>query len=98
MKLEKIKNEERNNSSQRKYKPYNWDKMLKKGNLVENFEIIKPKAEHLEKQEKINEKLMNAKENDINLQQKFSNCLIDVIKAKLSILIILEKNESKRKI
>ena len=87
MRLEKIKNGERNNNtSQRKYRAYNWDKMLKKGNLVENVEIIRQKAEHLEKQAKMNEKLLNAKENDIDLQQKVSNCLIDAIKAKLSIL------------
>ena len=88
MRLEKIKNGERNNNtSQRKYRPYNWDKMLKKGNLVENVEIIKQKAEHLENQAKMNEKLLNTnKENDIDLQQKVSNYLIDAIKAKLSIL------------
>ena len=88
MRLEKVKNEERNhNTSQRKYRPYNWDKMLKNGNLVENVEIIKQKAEILENQAKMNEKLLNSNnENDINLQQKVSNYLIDAIKAKLSIL------------
>ena len=88
MRLEKVKNEERNhNTSQRKYRPYNWDKMLKNGNLVENVEMIKQKAEILENQAKMNEKLLNSNnENDINLQQKVSNYLIDAIKAKLSIL------------
>ncbi len=61
--------------------------MLKNGNLVENVEIIKQKAEILENQAKMNEKLLNSNnENDINLQQKVSNYLIDAIKAKLSIL------------
>ena len=88
MRLEKIKNEDRNhNTSQRKYKPYNWDKMLKNGNLAENVEKIKQKAEHLESQAKMNEKLLNTnKGNDVDLQQKVSNYLIDAIKAKLSIL------------
>ena len=83
----RIKNEDRNhNTSQRKYRPYNWDKMLKNGNLVENVEMIKQKAEHLENQAKMNEKLLNTNENDVDLQQKVSNYLIDAIKAKLSIL------------
>ena len=88
MRLEKIKNEDRNhNTSQRKYKPYNWDKMLKNGNLAETVEKIKQKAEHLESQAKMNEKLLNNNNgNDVDLQQKVSNYLIDAIKAKLSIL------------
>ena len=88
MRLEKIKNEDRNhNTSQRKYKPYNWDKMLKNGNLAETVEKIKQKAEHLESQDKMNEKLINNNNgNDFDLQQKVSNYLIDAIKAKLSIL------------
>ena len=88
MRLEKAKNEEKNhNTSQRKYRPYNWDTMLKKGNLVENVEIIKQKAEHLEKMAKMDEKLLNINnEKDVELQQKVSNYLIDAIKAKLSIL------------
>ena len=87
MRLEKIKNEERNhNTSQRKYRPYNWDKMLKSGNLAENVEVIKQKAEMLENQAKMKEKLLNNNENDVDLQQKVSNYLIDAIKAKLSIL------------
>ena len=41
----------------------------------------------MENQAKMNEKLLNSNnENDINLQQKVSNYLIDAIKAKLSIL------------
>ena len=87
MRLEKIKNEERNhNTSQRKYRPYNWDKMLKSGNLAENVEVIKQKAEMLKTQAKMKEKLLNNNENDVDLQQKVSNYLIDAIKAKLSIL------------
>ena len=83
----RIKNEDRNhNTSQRKYRPYNWDKMLKNGNLVENVEMIKQKAEHLEREAKMNEKLLNTNGNDVDLQQKVSNYLIDAIKAKLSIL------------
>ena len=93
MRLEKIKNEDRNhNTSQRKYKPYNWDKMLKNGNLAETVEKIKQKAEHLESQAKMNEKLLNNNNgNDVDLQQKVSNYLIDAIKAKLSILDNLGK-------
>ena len=83
----RIRNEDRNhNTSQRKYRPYNWDKMLKNGNLVENVEMIKQKAEHLESQAKMNEKLLNTNGDDVDLQQKVSNYLIDAIKAKLSIL------------
>ena len=48
--------------------------------------MIKQKAEVLENQAKMDEKLLNNNENDIDLQQKVSNCLIDAIKAKLSIL------------
>ena len=63
------------------------DKKLKKGNLVENVQIIKQKVEYLEKQAKMNEKLLNTnKENNIDLQQKVFNYLIDVIKQKFSIL------------
>ena len=88
MRLEKIRNEDRNNNtSQRKYKPYNWDKMLKKGNLAENVELIKQKAERLEIQAKMEEKLLKTNTGyDVDLQQKVSNYLIDAIKAKLSIL------------
>ena len=86
MRLEKDK-ERNNNVSQRKHKEYNWDKMLKNGNLVENLEKIRQKAEVLENQAKKNEKLLNTNGNDdIELQQKVSDCLIDAINAKLSIL------------
>ena len=86
MRLEKDK-ERNNNASQRKHKEYNWDKMLKNGNLVENLEKIRQKAEVLENQAKMNEKLLNTSGNDdIELQQKVSDCLIDAINAKLSIL------------
>ena len=88
MRMEKIKNEERNhNTSQRKYRAYNWDKMLKNGNLMENVELIKQKAEKLENEAKMNEKLLKTNNgNDVDLQQKVSNYLIDAIKAKISIL------------
>ena len=86
MRLEKDK-ERNSNVSQRKHKEYNWDKMLKNGNLVENLEKIRQKAEVLENQAKMNEKLLNTNGNDdIELQQKVSDCLIDAINAKLSIL------------
>ena len=88
MRMEKIKNEERNhNTSQRKYRAYNWDKMLKNGNLMENVELIKQKAEKLENEAKMNEKLLKTNNgNDVDLQQKVSNYLIDAIKENISIL------------
>ena len=88
MRLEKIKKEERNNNtSQRKYRHYNWNKMLKNGNFAENIQIIKQKTEHLEKQAKMSEKLLNSNfGNDVDLQHKVSNYLINAIKAKLSLL------------
>ena len=86
MRLEKDR--ERNNIiSQRKHKEYNWDQMLKKGNLSENLEKIRQKAQVLENQAKMNEQLLNnSGKDDIELQQKVSDCLIDAINAKLSIL------------
>ena len=88
MRLEKIKKEERNNNTcQRKYRHYNWNKMLKNGNFEENIQIIKQKTEHLEKRAKMSEKLLNNNcENDVDSQRKVSNYLIDAIKAKLSLL------------
>ena len=93
MRIEKAKNEERNhNTSQRKYRPYNWDKMLKNGNLVENVEFIKQKAEILENKAKMDEKLLNTNnEDDVELRQKISNNLIGAINAKLSILNNINK-------
>ena len=86
MRLEKDK-ERNNNISQRKHKEYNWDNMLKNGNLAENLEKIRKKAEVLENKAKMNEQLLNSNGNDdIELQQKVSDCLIDAINAKLSIL------------
>ena len=86
MRLEKDK-ERNNNVSQRKHREYNWDKMLKSGNLAENLEKIKQKAEVLENQAKMNELLLNnSGKDDVELQQKVSDCLIDAINAKLSIL------------
>ena len=86
MRLEKDR-DKNNNVSQRKHKEYNWDKMIKKGNFVENIEKIKLKAQELENQVKMNNQLLNNSRNDdIELQQKVSNCLIDAINAKLSIL------------
>ena len=61
--------------------------MIKKGNFAENIEKIKLKAQELENQVKMNNQLLNNSRNDdIELQQKVSNCLIDAINAKLSIL------------
>ena len=86
MRLEKDK-ERNNNVSQRKHREYNWDKMLKSGNLAENIKKIKQKAEVLENQAKMNELLLNnSGKDDVELQQKVSDCLIDAINAKLSIL------------
>ena len=86
MRLEKDR-ERNNNASQRKHKEYNWDKMLKNGNLTENLAKIRQKAEVLEKQAKMNEKLLNnSGGDDFELQQKVSDCLMDAISAKLSIL------------
>ena len=86
MRLEKDK-DRHNNVSQRKHREYNWDKMLKSGNLAENLEKIKQKAEVLENKAKMNELLLNnSGKDDIELQQKVSDCLIDAINAKLSIL------------
>ena len=86
MRLEKDK-ERNNNISQRKHKEYNWDNMLKNGNLAENLEKIRKKAEVLENKAKMNEQLLNSNGNDdIELQQKVSDCLIDAVNAKLSIL------------
>ena len=87
----RIKNKEKiGNNSQTKFRTNNWDKMLKndKGNLIENVEVVKKKAEELEKKAKMNEKLLkNSKgEEDTDLQQKVSGYLLDAIKAKLSIL------------
>ena len=83
----RIKNKEKiGNNSQTKFRTNNWDKMLKndKGNLIENVEVVKKKAEELEKKAKMNEKLLkNSKgEEDTDLQQKVSGYLLDAIKAK----------------
>jgi hypothetical protein len=84
------KNEKISNNSQTKFRTNDWDKMLKnnKGNLIENVEKVKKKAEELENKAKMNEKLLqNAGGGiDINLQQKVSGYYLDSIKAKLSIL------------
>ena len=88
----RLKNDERNhNTSQGRYRGYNWNKMLKNGNLIENVEMIKQKAEILEKKAKMDEKLLNTNEMDVDLQKKVSGYLIDAIKAKLSILDNIEK-------
>ena len=84
------KNEKISNNSQTKFRTNDWDKMLKnnKGNLMENVERVKKKADELENKAKMNEKLLqNAGGGiDINLQQKVSGYYLDSIKAKLSIL------------
>ena len=87
----RLKNDERNhNTSQGRHRGYNWNKMLKNGNLIENVEMIKQKAEILEKKAKMDEKLLNTNEMDVDLQKKVSGYLIDAIKAKLSILDKIE--------
>ena len=84
------KNEKISNNSQTKFRTNDWDKMLKnnKGNLIENVEKVKKKAEELENKAKMNEKLLqNASGGiDFNLQKKVSGYYLDSIKAKLSIL------------
>ena len=84
------KNEKISNNSQTKFRTNDWDKMLKnnKGNLMENVERVKKKADELENKAKMNEKLLqNASGGiDISLQQKVSGYYLDSIKAKLSIL------------
>ena len=78
------------NNSQTKFRTNDWDKMLKnnKGNLLENVEKVKKKAEELENKAKMNEKLLQNNNGgvDIDLQQKVSGYLLDAIKAKLSII------------
>ena len=89
MRMEK-KEERYRKTSQTKYRGNNWEKMMKDGNIYENMEIIKQKASELENKAKMNEKLLNnnnnKKEDEVELQQKVSNYLIDAIKAKLTIL------------
>ena len=84
------KNEKISNNSQTKFRTNDWDKMLKnnKGNLMENVEKVKKKAEELENKAKMNEKLLQNTSGgiDFNLQQKVSGYYLDSIKAKLSIL------------
>ena len=86
----RIKNKEKiSNNSQTRFRTNDWDKMLKnnKGNLIQNVEVVKKKAEELEQKAKMNEKLLqNSKGEDTDLQQKVSGYLLDAIKAKLSIL------------
>ena len=84
------KNEKISNNSQTKFRTNDWDKMLKnnKGNLMENVEKVKKKAEELENKAKMNEKLLQNTSGgiDFNLQKKVSGYYLDSIKAKLSIL------------
>ena len=84
------KNEKISNNSQTKFRTNDWDKMLKntKGNLMENVEKVKKKAEELENKAKMNEKLLQNTSGgiDFSLQQKVSSYYLDFIKAKLSIL------------
>ena len=86
----RTKNEKISNNSQTKFRTNDWDKMLKnnKGNLMDNVERVKKKAEELENKAKMNEKLLQNVSGgvDINLQQKVSGYYLDSIKAKLSIL------------
>ena len=83
-------NKKISNNSQSKNKNNNWDKMLKnnKGNLLENVEKVKKKAQELENKAKFNEGLMKDKKGSVytDLQHKVSGYLLDAIKAKISIL------------
>ena len=68
------------------------------GNIIENVNNVKQKADYLEKEAHIKEKILNMNggiENNPELGQKVSSLLIDSIEAKLSILskITQEKNK-----
>ena len=74
-----------------------WDKVIndKNGNMIENINLVKMKAENLEKETKMNEKILKLNgglENNPELGKKVSNLLIDSIEAKLSILKYIDSN------
>ena len=96
-----IKREKRSNIlSQPKSTAQKWDKIMNnfEGNIIENVNNVKQKADYLEKEAHIKEKILNMNggiENNPELGQKVSSLLIDSIEAKLSILskITQEKNK-----
>ena len=88
---EKIRNLEGTNLSLPKSREKKWNTIINKfdGNIIENVNYIKQKADNLEKEAFIKEKILNLNggiENNPELGQKVSNLLIDSIEAKLSIL------------
>jgi hypothetical protein len=76
-----------------------WKKLIKddKHTLIENVEQIKIKAQMLDKQVKMKEKLIHYSEKGTNpeLRKDVSNMLIDSIKAKLTILDSVSKKGNK---
>ena len=79
------------NLSQPKSTAKKWNKIINnfEGNIIENVNNIKQKADYLEKEAFMKEKLLNLNggiENNPELGQKVSSLLIDSIEAKLSIL------------
>ena len=68
-----------------------WDKIIsdKKGNLVDNINKVKEKADILEKEANMKEKVLKLNggiENNPELGKKLSSLIIDSIEAKLSII------------
>ena len=79
------------NLTQPKSNGQKWDKIINQfdGNIIENVNNVKQKADFLEKKAIMNEKILNLNggiENNPELGQKVSSLLIDSIEAKLSIL------------
>ena len=73
-----------------------WEKAIndKNGNVIENINSVKRKADSLEKETQMNEKILRLNgglENNPELGKKVSNLLIDSIEAKLSILKYIEE-------
>ena len=95
----KIEREEKKKLSNISYdkdnKSAKWEKVIndKSGNMVQNINLVKMKAENLEKETEMNEKFLRLNgglENNPELGKKVSNLLIDSIEAKLSILKYIE--------
>ena len=79
------------NISQPKTNSQKWDKIMNQfdGNIFENVNNVKQKADYLEQKAFMQEKILNLSggiENNPELGQKVSSLLIDSIEAKLSIL------------
>ena len=88
---EKRRNLEGINLSSPKSREKKWNAIINKfdGNIMENVNNIKQKADHLEQEASMKEKILNLNggiENNPELGQKVSCLLIDSIEAKLSIL------------